>query len=101
MWISAESYHFDDKGTQKAEDIFSLTDEEKKALEVYTLDILDLPKSKVTVHASEFSFTKAGLEPLKKGWIDALSPVMCCYKLVKLEFPYFGFQMITEKLMTV
>ena len=39
---------------------------------------------------------KAGRGPLTKDWKETSDPVMCCYKLVEVEFKWFGLQGTVE-----
>lgn len=39
---------------------------------------------------------KAQRGPLTKDWKDTADPVMCCYKLVEVEFKWWGLQGTVE-----
>jgi len=41
---------------------------------------------------SKFHSNKSGRGPLLGKWQDAVDPVMTCYKLVTVEFKWFGLQ---------
>eukprot|EP01094_Clydonella_sp_ATCC50884_P019369 TRINITY_DN3763_c0_g1_i3.p1 TRINITY_DN3763_c0_g1~~TRINITY_DN3763_c0_g1_i3.p1 ORF type:complete len:268 (-),score=87.50 TRINITY_DN3763_c0_g1_i3:79-882(-) len=91
-----ESKHFDnDRGTQ--ENVFDLPEKELKSREVEMIDISDkslIPPEEYDekLDPALFSSEKTGRGPLAKGWEAAADPVMCAYKLVTVEFRYWGLQ---------
>lgn len=46
------------------------------------------PEYDSTVYRS----AKTGRGPLAKGWAAATAPVMCCYKVCRIDFKYWGMQ---------
>lgn len=46
--------------------------------------------------ASIFKSKVTGRGPLAAGWEGSHAPVMCCYKLVRAQFKYFGAQTKVE-----
>eukprot|EP01113_Clastostelium_recurvatum_P006901 TRINITY_DN1316_c0_g1_i1.p1 TRINITY_DN1316_c0_g1~~TRINITY_DN1316_c0_g1_i1.p1 ORF type:complete len:272 (-),score=68.02 TRINITY_DN1316_c0_g1_i1:103-918(-) len=99
--FTIESRHAEDAGTQ--ENIHGLSDKELKDREV---DVIDIGKDKVDKKDYKpeedptlVRIEKAGRGPLGEGWTKATKPIMCCYKLVTVEFKMFGFQTRVEKFM--
>ena len=45
---------------------------------------------------SLFHSVKTGRGPLKCDWTKAAKPLMCCYKLVEVDFSVFGLQTKVE-----
>jgi len=106
LFLECETYYTPDGGHQ--ENIFQLSDDEKKNRTVDLIDIVkdnegtvydDPEKEDPTVYVSE----KTGRGPLNHEWIKEHSSkvsekdlenknVMCAYKLFKVEFKYWGFQ---------
>lgn len=39
---------------------------------------------------------KASRGPLREDWKETSDPIMCCYKLVEVEFKWFGLQTVVE-----
>ena len=46
---------------------------------------------------AKFLSEKTGRGRLGKNWRDSTTPLMCCYKLVTVEFKWFGLQTRVEK----
>ena len=46
---------------------------------------------------TKFLSTKTGRGKLKPDWKDTTKPIMCAYKLVTVEFKWFGLQNRVEK----
>ena len=46
---------------------------------------------------TKFLSTKTGRGQLKPDWKDTTRPIMCAYKLVTVEFKWFGLQSRVEK----
>jgi len=99
--FTIESRHVDDAGGQP--NIHGL---DEKQLKNRDIDVIDIGIDKVekkdykkeedpTLVRSE----KAGRGPLFDGWTKSITPVMCCYKLVTVEFKVFGFQSKVERFM--
>ena len=45
----------------------------------------------------KFQSKKTNRGPIKEGWKDRSSPIMCSYKLVQVSFPVFGLQTKVEE----
>ena len=88
----------DNGGTENA---LNLSPAALKLREVRTLDILDdIDTAAATYKAEEdprvYVSKSTGRGRLVKGWQRAHDPVMTCYKLVSVNFKYFGAQGIVE-----
>lgn len=105
MSVTVESFHVDgdrgqlDNALNKSQDIL-------KQREVVVIDIANDPKSyylqtfnpaKEDVNTS-FS-QKALRGPLQGSWAKTCDPVMTCYKLVSIEFKWYGLQTKMESYM--
>jgi len=101
LTFTIESRHIDnDKGEQ--ENIHGLHKKEWKATEVHQIDISDKLKDEYYHENEDCSIYKSeatGRGPLRNGWQDKATPVMCAYKLVTVEFKYFGFQTKMENVL--
>ena len=95
--IKVETYHYPDCG--EMENIHQLTPEQLQKREVIMIDIAGPvahgdynPDHDPTKYVSE----KTGRGPLKnepgRKWHHSVEPVMTCYKLVTIEFKWFGLQ---------
>ena len=77
------------------ENVHNLTPEQLDKREIVIIDICE-PVSNKEYIANEdpttFHSVKANRGPLKEGWINTHRPLVCCYKLVELEFKWFGLQ---------
>ncbi|CAG2105704.1 unnamed protein product [Medioppia subpectinata] len=97
--ITIETMHSPDRGTQ--ENAHQLSPEKLKAREVMYLDIANdtvLTKDyKADEDPTRMKSEKTGRGPLTdKNWRETVEPVMCAYKLVTVEFRWFGFQTKVE-----
>eukprot|EP00051_Salpingoeca_urceolata_P002511 m.50895 g.50895 ORF g.50895 m.50895 type:complete len:1039 (+) comp12182_c0_seq1:107-3223(+) len=96
--IEVETVFCQDAGTQ--DNLFKLKGEELKR-EVDFIDWVNDPVDKKHYKEDEdpqlFVSKVTGRGPLGKGWQDASSPVMCAYKLCKVEFRYWGLQSKIER----
>lgn len=105
--LCIETMHAPDNGSQ--ENVHELPPEKLKIREVDVIDIASdpvLPKDGHRRHAgcstgedykenedpSTFKSKKTGRGPLKGDWMKTVKPVMCAYKLVTVEFKWFGLQ---------
>ncbi|KAL1419398.1 hypothetical protein MTO96_005133 [Rhipicephalus appendiculatus] len=92
--LCIETMHAPDNGTQ--ENVHELPPEKLKIREVDVIDIASdpvLPKDyKEDEDPSTFVSKKTGRGPLKGDWMKTCKPVMCAYKLVTVEFKWFGLQ---------
>jgi len=91
--VCIETLHVaNDRGQQ--DNIHQLTPAQLKQREVVTIDICDdVPKADYLPEfdPTTFKSVKTGRGPLTKGWSKTCTPVMTCYKLVTVEFKWFGF----------
>ncbi|UYV71421.1 PITPNB, partial [Cordylochernes scorpioides] len=73
-----------------------LPPEKLKQREVIVIDIAKDPVShndyKETEDPAKFKSQKTGRGPLVGNWQQTVDPVMCAYKLVTIEFKWFGLQ---------
>ncbi|XP_064128195.1 membrane-associated phosphatidylinositol transfer protein 2 isoform X4 [Loxodonta africana] len=101
--IDIETFYKTDAGENS--NVFSLSPVEKNQL---TIDFIDIVKD--SVPASEykteedpklFHSTKTQRGPLSDNWIEEYKkhvfPIMCAYKLCKVEFRYWGMQSKIER----
>ncbi|KAI8783259.1 phosphatidylinositol transfer protein alpha isoform [Biomphalaria glabrata] len=98
FYIIIESFHAPDNGNTP--NIHGLTGRDLSARQVVKLDVAN-DKVSSKDYKPEWDpclvgSPKAGRSPLphdKNGnWMNNVSPVMCCYKLVKVWFKWFGLQ---------
>ncbi|XP_046872614.1 membrane-associated phosphatidylinositol transfer protein 2 isoform X2 [Hypomesus transpacificus] len=103
--IDIETYYKSDTGNQP--DVFNLSVADKRQR---TLDPIDIVKDPIPPHeykAEEdprlYKSSKTQRGPLLDDWIEEFnsdpgkSPVMCAYKLCKVEFRYWGMQSKIER----
>ncbi|KFO23525.1 Membrane-associated phosphatidylinositol transfer protein 2 [Fukomys damarensis] len=101
--IDIETFYKTDAGDSL--DVFSLSPVEKSQL---TTDIIDIVKDPVPPNEYKteedpklFQSVKTHRGPLSDNWIEEykkrLLPVMCAYKLCKVEFRYWGMQSKIER----
>uniref|UniRef100_A0A131XKI7 Putative phosphatidylinositol transfer protein n=1 Tax=Hyalomma excavatum TaxID=257692 RepID=A0A131XKI7_9ACAR len=92
--LCIETMHAPDNGNQ--ENVHELPPEKLKIREVDFIDIACdpvMPRDyKEDEDPSTFVSKKTGRGPLKDGWMKTCKPVMCAYKLVTVEFKWFGLQ---------
>ncbi|KAI9594354.1 hypothetical protein BDF19DRAFT_131577 [Syncephalis fuscata] len=78
------------------ENALNLTPEQLKTRQVEILDIANEKVSKKDYREDQdptkFKSEKTGRGPLTGDWIATVDPVMTCYKLVTIEFKWFGLQ---------
>jgi len=95
-----ESRHFADKGEQ--ENVHNLPKKELKKRDVEMIDItspVEKKDYKEEEDPTKFKSEKTGRGPLEEGWIENADPVMCAYKLVTVEFRWWGLQTKIENFM--
>jgi len=95
-----ETRHVADRGD--SENVHNLSEKDLKKREVEIIDITaDLPEKdyKPDEDPTKFHSEKTGRGPLEPGWIEKADPVMCAYKLVTVEFKWWGLQTRVENLM--
>ncbi|KFM78565.1 Phosphatidylinositol transfer protein alpha isoform, partial [Stegodyphus mimosarum] len=98
FFISIETMHCADRGDQ--ENVHELPPEKLRIREVEYIDIGNDPVApkdyKETEDPSKFKSEKTGRGSLTGNWRDTVNPVMCAYKLVTVEFKWFGLQTKVE-----
>ncbi|XP_075885810.1 membrane-associated phosphatidylinositol transfer protein 2 [Nelusetta ayraudi] len=103
--IDIETYYKPDTGNQG--DVFNMSSAEKRQR---TVDPIDIVKDYIAPHeylAEEdpklYQSAKTKRGPLSDDWIEEINqnlgqcPVMCAYKLCKVEFRYWGMQSKIER----
>ncbi|KAM8828165.1 membrane-associated phosphatidylinositol transfer protein 2 [Spinachia spinachia] len=103
--IDIETYYKPDTGNQV--DVFNLSSAEKRQR---TVDPIDIVKDYITPHEylveedpKLYQSLKTKRGPLTDDWIEEINqdpgacPVMCAYKLCKVEFRYWGMQSKIER----
>lgn len=97
--IDITSLHVADNGT--SENVFELPPEKLAKREVVYIDIVNDPVASADYSEAEdptkFLSEKTGRGQLKPDWKSNTQPMMCCYKLVTVEFKWFGLQGKVEK----
>uniref|UniRef100_A0A673ZG88 Phosphatidylinositol transfer protein membrane associated 2 n=1 Tax=Salmo trutta TaxID=8032 RepID=A0A673ZG88_SALTR len=103
--IDIETYYKPDTGNQP--DVFNMSPAEKR---LRTLDPIDIVKDPITPHEylqeedpRIYRSDKTKRGPLQEDWIEEYNnnpgktPIMCAYKLCKVEFRYWGMQSKIER----
>lgn len=98
--IKIETMHLPDRGD--TENAHGLDPDTLRQREVVRIDIAHDPVDRRDYKADEdpttFKSQKTGRGPLNEsGWEKKCTPVMCCYKLVTVEFKWWGLQGKVEK----
>eukprot|EP01029_Cantina_marsupialis_P028221 TRINITY_DN775881_c0_g1_i1.p1 TRINITY_DN775881_c0_g1~~TRINITY_DN775881_c0_g1_i1.p1 ORF type:complete len:305 (-),score=96.94 TRINITY_DN775881_c0_g1_i1:291-1169(-) len=98
--IVIESFHANDDG--QTENIFNLPKDLLKKRKVEMLDIRNDPEKKEEYKeeydCKKFHSELTGRGPLiEDDWKEKNSPIMCCYKLMTIDFKYWGLQKKIEK----
>ncbi|NXN27191.1 PITM1 protein, partial [Nycticryphes semicollaris] len=99
--IEIETYYRPDGGQQT--NIFNLSAVEKRQRILDTIDIVRDPISPGEYKPEEdpklYHSAKTGRGPLGDDWLEAAAggPLMCAYKLCKVEFRYWGMQSKIEQ----
>lgn len=92
--LTIETMHVADRGLQ--DNVHELPPEKLKIREVVHIDIANDPVTTADYKRDEdptkFKSEKTGRGPLVGQWVDKVNPVMTCYKLVTVEFKWFGLQ---------
>jgi len=96
--ICIETMHAGDCGEQQ--NAHFLTQDKLKQREVVIVDIANDPVHsndyKEAEDPTKFKSVKTGRGPLSGNWMQKVNPVMCAYKLVTVEFRWFGLQSRVE-----
>jgi hypothetical protein len=100
FFIKIETIHLPDQG--ETENAHALDDKRLKQREVIHIDIANDPVEskdyKADEDPSKYKSEKTGRGPLVgANWKKNVNPVMTCYKLVTVEFKWFGLQGRVEK----
>lgn len=97
--IQIESLHVSDRGEQ--DNVFGLSNDQLKKRDVVYIDIANdtIPTNeyKAEEDPKKFLSKKTGRGQLKSNWTETQKPIMCAYKLVSVEFKWFGLQTKIEK----
>ncbi|XP_072908094.1 membrane-associated phosphatidylinositol transfer protein 2 isoform X5 [Hemitrygon akajei] len=103
--IDIETYYKADSGDQA--NVFNLSAAEKRQRMLDPIDIVKDPippnEYKTEEDPKQYKSTKTGRGPLSDNWIDECKnrtgkmPIMCAYKLCKVEFRYWGMQSKIER----
>ncbi|XP_017399859.1 membrane-associated phosphatidylinositol transfer protein 2 isoform X8 [Cebus imitator] len=101
--IDIETFYKTDAGENP--DVFSLSPVEKNQLTIDFIDIVKDPvphnEYKIEEDPKLFQSTKTQRGPLSDNWIEEYKkqvfPIMCAYKLCKVEFRYWGMQSKIER----
>nr|XP_033776440.1 membrane-associated phosphatidylinositol transfer protein 1 isoform X2 [Geotrypetes seraphini] len=99
--IEIETYYRPDSGNQN--NVFNLTTVEKRQRIVDIIDIvrdfISLNEYKMDEDPKLYHSVKTARGPLKEDWIEdsVHEPIMCAYKLCKVEFRYWGMQSKIEQ----
>ncbi|KAN0016424.1 hypothetical protein ACTFIU_006391 [Dictyostelium citrinum] len=92
--VSIETRYEPDSGTQ--ENCLNLNKEELSIREVEHIDIVNDPIDEAHYKPEEdpkiFQSVKTGRGKLQKDWMNSTKPIMCCYKVCKVEFRCWGVQ---------
>ncbi|XP_072043628.1 phosphatidylinositol transfer protein alpha isoform-like [Amphiura filiformis] len=98
MEFKIETWHKPGRG--ELPNVHNLSEKELQKRDVIVIDIASDP-----VHPKDykeewdplkFKSEKTGRGPLIGPWKSQVEPVMCCYKLVTVNFQWFGLQTIVE-----
>lgn len=99
FFIKIETLHLPDRGT--TENAHKLEGDALKKREVIHIDIANDPVErkdyKPEEDPSKYKSEKTGRGPLVESWKNNVEPVMTCYKLVTVEFKWWGLQNRVEK----
>ncbi|RMZ94908.1 phosphatidylinositol transfer alpha isoform isoform X2 [Brachionus plicatilis] len=94
FFIRIESLHVQDDGS--LENPFNLSKDQLKKREIINIDIANDTVAAGDYAENEdptkFLSQKTGRGQLKPNWKQTTKPIMCAYKLVSVEFKWFGFQ---------
>eukprot|EP01114_Cavostelium_apophysatum_P023507 TRINITY_DN8880_c0_g1_i1.p1 TRINITY_DN8880_c0_g1~~TRINITY_DN8880_c0_g1_i1.p1 ORF type:complete len:279 (+),score=36.98 TRINITY_DN8880_c0_g1_i1:52-888(+) len=98
--IVVETRHAEDNGTTE-----NIHDLPQSVLKKRIVDPIDISADKIETRYSKreedpqyFKSKRTGRGPLKKNWQYSTKPIMCAYKLVTVNFNYWGLRHKVEKL---
>ncbi|XP_054268702.1 phosphatidylinositol transfer protein alpha isoform-like [Macrosteles quadrilineatus] len=93
--------HTNDRG--KEENALQLSQEVLGQREVFVIDIANDPVASNDYSRNTdpklYRSAKTNRGPLQGDWVDTVTPVMTCYKLVTVHFRWFGLQNKVEKIL--
>jgi len=93
--MSIETKYLEDCGNQ--DNVFGNT---KEKYEVDIIDVVNDPlapaKYKPEEDPSKYHSEKTNRGPFQKDWRETIKPIMCSYKLCKVNFQYWGLQTVVE-----
>jgi len=105
FYIDVETYYYPDPGIQ--ENVFNFSPDERKRISVDLIDPVKDPFPSNYYKKEEdpkiFASEKTKRGPLTEDWLDAYEkdvtkqPIMCAYKLISVEFKYWGIQSKIEQ----
>ncbi|OQV19847.1 Phosphatidylinositol transfer protein alpha isoform [Hypsibius exemplaris] len=94
FYLRLESLHIADGGNSP--NVHKLSPEMLRKREVIYVDIandhVERKEYKPEWDPQKFHSQKADRGPLIGNWAETATPLMCCYKLVTIEFKWFGLQ---------
>lgn len=100
--LKITTWHIDDQ--IELPNVHNLTQDRLVERKVTYVDIAEAPSD---LHEYEketdpalFKSVKTGRGPLKMNWTSISKPLMCCYKLVEVNFNVFGLQTKVENLVS-
>eukprot|EP00656_Telonema_subtile_P001306 TRINITY_DN10598_c0_g1_i1.p1 TRINITY_DN10598_c0_g1~~TRINITY_DN10598_c0_g1_i1.p1 ORF type:complete len:405 (+),score=93.43 TRINITY_DN10598_c0_g1_i1:194-1408(+) len=93
--MSVETMHLEDSGT--TENALGLDQKDLSARQVQKINVTTPTEVPDGLDLGVWRSEKAGRGPLNGDWVADCTPVMCCYKLVRVNFSFFGFQSKVEK----
>ncbi|KAE8886023.1 hypothetical protein PF005_g16587 [Phytophthora fragariae] len=99
FYISIESMHKADRGD--SDNALGMSNNELSQRKVELLDIAEkMAKQtlKEDCDPATFKSVKTSRGPLTRGWTKTVDPVMTCYKVVRINFDYWGVQGKAEKI---
>lgn len=105
FFIDIETHYLEDYG--QTENVFKLSKSESKHLEIDLIDPIkdNFPNKdyKKEEDPHYFISKKTGRGPLQDNWLadyengEVTEPIMCAYKLIRVEFKYWGMQSKIEQ----
>ena len=101
FFVKIETMHLPDRGeTENAHGLDAKTLKERKVINIDIANDQVEPKDyKPDADPKTFKSVRTGRGPLAgSNWKETCEPVMCCYKLVTVNFKWFGLQTQIEKL---
>jgi hypothetical protein len=98
LHVDVETIYRDNAGTE--ENVFQLSKDELKNRQIDVMDFVNDPISShdyvVDEDPKEYQSMKTGRGPLNADWVEEYQskcrPIMCAYKLCRVEFKYWGMQ---------